>query len=690
MRPSETIGKLRSLAAPLVMFSFVTNLSVLVSPLFMMHVLDRVIPSNNINTLILLILLALLALAATALVEFFRDQALGHISAWVEKNLAQNLFRQTSQKSFAEPLRDIASWRDFLTGNASSVLDIPWIPLFLVALFLIHPAFLGLVLGVVVLFLGLGWLSDQTSEKSAQAETATRKGGIAALANLETIGPSGSLMSVSENLQEQYLSSLNHAAPHANKARKMQNLFGSLNRLVRATMQIGSLSLGAYLVTIGQLSAGGMIGASILLGKAAGIIEGTLRLIRQRKPLLESLQRLEETVAEGGQVRTEIADLSGAIKAVEITFPKGGGLAPRIDRISFAMKPGECIAIMGDSGSGKSTLIEALSGIAPAPIGNCFLDETDIRTLDKETQSAAIGYVPQAGHIFPGTIAQNIARFSSVPDDAKVLAAARKAGIHGLISALPEAYESDLSKFPYLLSAGQKQRLAFARAIYSEPKYLFMDEPNALLDHQGERQMADAIYRLKAAGTTIVMSAHRLGIVNLADRIIILENGRIADIGPRAEIMSRVANGHRRIRVPVSGGAIQDLTDWVNRQFVREGDDTFKLQASTVASELYQFARKNGPISPDRLLSFEFKFIDDITCAITLSEQRESPVEAKIHKVKKIVEMSAPDYEKLRGDEQSLATVMKLASVFEHRCEEDFSAFHARITHTNPQEARAS
>ncbi|MEM8774503.1 MAG: ATP-binding cassette domain-containing protein [Pseudomonadota bacterium] len=691
MRPSETLGKLRGLAAPLVMFSFVTNLSVLVSPLFMMHVLDRVIPSGNTNTLILLILLAALALCATAMVEFFRDQALGHMSTWLEKNLAQNLFRQSGQKSFAEPLRDIGSLRDFLSGgNASSVLDIPWIPLFLIALFLIHPAFLGLVLFVVLLFIGLGWLSEFAGAKPAEAESATRKTGIAALANLETIGPSGSLMSVSDNLQNQYLTSLNAATPHAEKARQMQNVFGALNRLVRAAMQIGSLSLGAYLVTIGQLSAGGMIGASILLGKAAGIIEGAIRLVEQRKPLLASLQRLEEVIAEEAEARTEIADLSGALHAVDITFPRGGGLAPRVDRVSFKIKSGECIAIMGDSGSGKTTLIEALSGISPAPIGNCFLDETDIRTLDKETLSSVIGYVPQSGHIFPGTIAQNIARFSEAPDDAKVLAAARLAGIHGLVSALPQAYETDLSKFPYLLSAGQKQRVAFARAIYAEPKYLFMDEPNALLDHQGERQMADAIYRLKAAGTTIVMSAHRLGIVNLADRIVIMENGRVADMGPRAEIMARVANGHRRLRLPVSGGAIQDLTDWVNRQFVRDGDETFKLQASTVATELYQFAKDNGPQTQDRILSFEFKFIDDVTCAITLSEPRESPVEAKIHKVKEVVEMPAPDLGKLKNDEQSLATVMRLAELFEHRCEEDYSAFHARITHAAPQDARVS
>ncbi|MEM7440271.1 MAG: ATP-binding cassette domain-containing protein [Pseudomonadota bacterium] len=689
-RPSQVFGQLRGLSVPLVLFSLVTNLSVLVSPLFMMHVLDRVVPSGNLHTLIMLLSLALLCLATTALVEYFRDQALGRVSGWVEQKMVASVFDAGGQSGHAEPLRDVGRMRDFIASQATTLFDIPWIPLFLAALFLLHPAFFGLVILLVSVFAVCGWLSNYLAETAENSESDLRRGGMSSLAKLENFGSAGLLMGVRENLQSQYLGALNRSDEFSARAQKVRNVFGSINRFLRGSMQVGSLALGAFLVTQDQLSAGGMIGASILLGKVAGIMESVVRLFGQRKPLMAAIKRLEEATGAVGSARTEVADLSGAIRLVDAIVPRGGGQPPRLDRSSVQVAPGECVAIMGESGSGKTTLLEALAGINPPPIGNCFLDQTDIRTLDTQTRNSVIGFVPQTGHIQPGTIAQNIACFAPQPDDARVLAAARIAGVHGMISALPDAYETDLGATPFLLSAGQRQRIAFARALYSQPKYLFMDEPNALLDHNGERLMADAIYRLKTAGTTIVMTAHRMGIVNLSDRIIVMGGGRIADVGPRAEILGRVANSHRRLRLPISGGAGQDLLDWVHRQFVRDGDEEFKARATTVATELYMFAKENGPNATDRLLSFEFNFVDDTTCSITLSEAADMELQAKIHKVKGVVEMSLPDVSGLQNDEKSLATVMQLSDVFEHRSEEEFSAFFARITHAIPERARVN
>ncbi|MEM6465210.1 MAG: ATP-binding cassette domain-containing protein, partial [Pseudomonadota bacterium] len=257
-------------------------------------------------------------------------------------------------------------------------------------------------------------------------------------------------------------------------------------------------------------------------------------------------------------------------------------------------------------------------------------------------------------------------------------------GIHGMISALPLAYETDLGDTPYVLSAGQKQRVALARAVYDPPRYLFLDEPNALLDHNGERQLGDAIRRLKSTGTTIVLTAHRMGIVNLADQVLVLERGRPIEYGLRADILGRMANGHRRLKVPISGGALQDLSDWVARQFVRDGDDGFSQRATVVATELYNFAKKNGPDSPERLLGFEFRFIDDHTCSITLSEARKTQLEAKIHKVKEHVNMQQVAEGELPEDEASLATVFQIADTVAHSNKEGTSALCARITHNLP------
>ncbi|MEO1551038.1 MAG: ATP-binding cassette domain-containing protein, partial [Pseudomonadota bacterium] len=681
---ASVLNSLKALAVPLVWCSAWTNLSVLVTPLFMMQVLDRVVPSGNLNTLALLGLLALIALITNALIEFFRDQALGKTANWVEESCASCLLTG-GQRGQADRLRDVATLRDFLSGRgALSLLDLPFVPLFLGALFLIHSYFLILALGATLVLGVLNLLAHTLGSTPEDAARQARESSLASLRGLEREGPAATLMSIGQNLAARYLRALLSHGVNDRQAARLRNLFGALTRFLRTSIQIGTLSLGAALVTTGDLTAGGMIGASIVLGKTIGILEGAISGARQVGAAHAAAKALRQTESAEPRLGTHIADLSGALKAENLTYPRGGGAPPRIERLGFRLAAGECLAILGESGSGKSTLLHALSGIDPAPIGNTFYDESDVRTLSAATRDAVIGYVPQQAQILDGTIAENIARFSAERDDEKVLEAARLAGIHGMVSALPLAYETDLGATPYLLSAGQKQRLAFARAVYEPPRYLFLDEPNALLDHNGERQLGDAIRRLKSMGTTIVLTAHRMGIVNLADQVLVLERGRAIEYGARAEILGRMANGHRRLKVPLSGGALQDLSDWVARQFVRDGDEAFTQRATVVATELYNFARKNGPESRERLLAFEFRFIDDHTCSITLTEARKTQMEAKIHKVKAQVDLQGFSTDDLPEDEASLAMVFQLADNVAHSSKEGSSALCARITHNLP------
>ena len=573
LRPSEFLAQLRGIAVPLVIFSLITNLAVLISPLFMMHVLDRVVPSQNINTLLLLLGLAMFALCGTSAVEYFRDRSLGRVSNWAEKGLAATVLARPSQDSFAGPLRDVAKLRDFLSSSkAATLFDLPWVPLFMVALFLLHPAFLGLLAVLSILIAVVQTLSDRFAEDLEKTESQQRGAGMAALSTLESAGPESQLMSIGGNLQQRYVSGLGTAAAPGLAAHRFRTLFSTLNRLLRMMMQVGSLALGAYLVTLNELSVGAMVGASILMGKTIGIVEGLLGLLADRKPILEALSNLQQHTEGDGQAKTEIAELTGSMKVIDVTVPRGNGLPARLERVSFRVAAGECLASMGECGSGKTTLLEAMCGFSPAPIGNAFMDETDIRTLDPDTLSKSIGYVPQTGHVFATTIAQNIARFAVQPDDAKVLAAARLAGVHGMISALPDAYETDLGKYPHLLTAGQKQRIAFARALYEMPKYLFMDEPNALLDSEGERALGQTLLRLKSMGVTIVMAMHRSGILSLADKVMQLEHGRIADFGPKSEVLGRLGMCGRRIELPILDTSAGDLRDWVASQFTRAGD----------------------------------------------------------------------------------------------------------------------
>ena len=223
--------------------------------------------------------------------------------------------------------------------------------------------------------------------------------------------------------------------------------------------------------------------------------------------------------------------------------------------------------------------------------------------------------------------------------------------------------------------------VAFARAIYEIPKYLFLDEPNALLDHQAERALGDALVRLKALGITIVMTAHRMSIVQLADKVAVLETGRLIDFGPRQDVLGKMTEAHRRIRIGLQDGALDDLCDYVGRQFVREGDSDFRNRAIKIATELYNFAKASGPQSQERSLHFEFKFIDDDSCSITLSEYRSTKLEAKIKKARDATNQTLAETEILTDDEQSLAEVMKLSDSLQHKSDQGETALCAKITH---------
>lgn len=686
---SVLLGRLRGLAPPLILFSFVTNLTVLVTPLFMMQVLDRVVPTGNLNTLALLLTMALCALVMNAAVEYFRDQALSESARWMELGAASHLLQRPVTESL-DQLRHVAVLRDFLGGRgALMVLDLPWVGLFAAALYLINPAFL-LVAALATLGFALLALIRAYLSGAAQAEAASHgKLGIDSLKQVERAGVARGLMSLGRNLSARYLSALDAQSDAARHAGRIETALNSLARFLRNGVQLGALALGAMLVAGGELSAGGMIGASLLMGKCLSIADGTI----SAWPTLRKARAAYAALAEDGgataTARTEIADLTGALRAVNLIYPRGAGAAPRIDRCTFDIDAGTCLAILGESGSGKTSLLHALCGIDPAPIGNSFLDQTDIRTLDAATRDRQIGYLPQKADLSFGTIAEIISRFEPKPDDAEILAAARRVGVHGLISSLPLAYETDLGKTPHLLSAGQKQRIALARAIYGNPRYLFMDEPNALLDNQGERQLGDAIMRLKSQGTTIVMVVHRIGIVALADKVAVMQDGRIIEFGDRREIMSRMTDSHRRIRLPIHAASLPDLMDWVARQFRRDGDVEFRQRAATVARELYNFARDNGPKDPDRRLNFEFTFIDDITCSITLTERCRLKLERKISKIREIAAQTNPMLEGLPEDEQSLAKVIRLSDHFEHRANEKQSAYVARLVQTEPPVASA-
>ncbi|MCP5076223.1 MAG: ATP-binding cassette domain-containing protein [Rhodobacteraceae bacterium] len=677
---SDIFIQLRTLLVPLLLFSFATNLAILISPIFMMQVLDRVIPSGNLNTLVLLLGIALLALATNAFVDFNRDMALGRTARWLDEACMDAALR-TNGEARQQAIDSIASLRVFFQGNTPVVaLGIPWIPIFLVALALIHPYFLVLVCGLIGCFWLLKITMQTISRSSEKSSVLLGRNAAQTLNDLTGSAQRDSLTTVTENLGDRYREVLRQQYAVENSSAATASLNSSLQGFLRMGAQLTALSLGAFLVVQNELTAGGMIGASIISAKTIGTAESTLQSLPRIRSAFDAAKHLQRQMLVATQRKTEIADLSGALRCENLIFPRGGGAEPRLSRVSFALEPGECLAIVGDSGSGKTTLLHALNGVDPAPIGTVFLDDTEVQTLGPDTQKQMIGYLPQQANLLNGTIADNIASFSAAIEDNKVIRAAKTAGVHGLISALPASYDTNMGEAGYLLSTGQIQRVALARAIYEIPRYLFLDEPNSLLDAQGERQLCDTLALLKSQGVTIVMVLHRSGIMGLSDKVLQLDQGRVADFGPRSDVLGRMSAGQRRLVLPVNAAALQDLADWITSQFARNSDEGFCQKAVLAATEMFNATCINGPQDSQRKVAFHFKFLDAKTCNIRLTDNCTYGLEEKLPKIQSLVKHPEVDMIDISADEMALAVVVQLSDDLKVQATEKMSVMEAWFT----------
>lgn len=678
--PAVPIAQLKRLAPPLLVLSLITNFAILVSPIFMMQVLDRVVPTGNLNTLALLLMVALTALLLQSGVEFLRDISFQRAAFWAEKVCLPSILASDAAARDGH-LANLAIISSALSGHvAVAALSLPWLPFFLLVLWVIHPLFLVMAVGLIGTSIAIRLLSNTLlaawHSKCIQFQTAEKT----ALRDAEDVVAISGMPVLTQNLMDRFV-----AAKIAgnNVAEEMSPISTGTNAIagfIRAMTQLLGLSLGAALVVGGDLSAGGMIAASLILTKTVTSFETVVNAAPQLRTAAQAFRNLASVSAIDQNLGTHIPDLSGALRCAGLIFPRGGGAPPRLDRISFELEPGACLAIVGSSGSGKTTLLESLSGIAPCPIGSVLLDESEVKTLPIDCQNIHIGYLAQQAQLFHGSLAENICGFAPDRNDERIIAAAKTAGVHGLISALPASYDTDIGAQPYLLSAGQKQRVALARAIYREPTYLFLDEPNALLDAAGERQLCETLARLKKMGTTIVMVIHRSGVMGLADFVMALENGRIADFGPRSEVLGRMSGGRRRVEIPLDTNSMQDLVDWVNAQFTRSNDTELARRTELIAIELFNLASASLPQIDARTAVFHFRFLSNFSCELTLTEDRPTDAQSKIKKIASLMHHPEVNMVDLPPDEVALAVISQVSDTFDINNIEGQSIFRAALS----------
>jgi ATP-binding cassette, subfamily C, type I secretion system permease/ATPase len=542
-------------------FSLAINILQLASPLYMMQVFDRVLASRSGDTLIMLTLITVVAVAVMALIEAIRSQMLVRIGNWLDDRLGPTVFSgalKTALRSdparAAQGLRDLATVRGFMTGpGVTPLLDAPWTPIFIVALFILHPVlgFVGLLGGAVLFGLALlnEFLTKRPLREAGLAASKSHQRAEAALRNAEVIRAMGMGDGVLRIWRRESTGTME--AQRAAGTRGVAVL--ALSRFSRLTVQTVILGAGAWLVIQHEASPGAMFASTFLLGRALAPVENAIGTWKSLVAARLARRRLAELVAAvpAEEVGMELPRPQGELLVERVVFVPQGGDEPTLRGVSFELAPGEVLGVIGPSAAGKSTLARLIAGTWTPTAGKVRLDGADIAVWHDSNGSHHVGYLPQDIELFAGTVRDNIARLGEANPSA-IIEAAKLVGLHEAIMRLPRGYNSEIGDAGLKLSGGQRQRIALARAIFGKPRLVVLDEPNASLDHEGEEALHKAIAKLKELGTTIVMIAHRPSILGLADKLLVLRNGMVDAYGSRTEVIAKLNQANRQVAVPMN------------------------------------------------------------------------------------------------------------------------------------------
>jgi ABC-type protease/lipase transport system fused ATPase/permease subunit len=551
--------------------SLLLNLAMLVPAIYMTQVFDRVFTSRSVETLVMLSALAALALALMYAMDALRARLLASAGRALEERLApaaladalREAVRPGAARADTEVLRDVAPRRSFLAGPAmQSLMDAPWLPLYLVAITLMHPV-LGVVatLGALVLA-ALGLLTERlTREPRAQLMAHSRRANRRAQAlmrNAEVIAGMGMGRAAVAAWRVEQDAWWQLQAPWAARSARL----AALARTLRQGLQVLMLAVGAWLVIGAGASPGVMVATTILLGRALQPLELLIagwkqqldarsawrRLGDRRRPRSASAASAASAPSDASDDADDSDDGAGALalpapggrlEVERVVFGHEPQRPPLIKGASFALEAGESLGLVGPSASGKTTLARLLLGLWTPQAGAVRLDGADIAQWRRDRLGAHVGYLPQDVELFAGSVAENIARLGPV-DDERVVEAARLAHAHEMILRLPQGYDTPIGDGGSRLSGGQRQRIALARALYGAPRLVVLDEPNANLDADGDAALRAALQTLKARGTTVIVIGHRPALMSALDRIAVLKDGAVVAFDRTAALLPQL------------------------------------------------------------------------------------------------------------------------------------------------------
>jgi ATP-binding cassette, subfamily C, bacterial EexD len=541
--------QMKTAVLALLLVGLFINILQLTGSLYMLQVYDRVLASQNEATLLALTILAIGLVAIYAILEGCRTAALIGIGRVIDRVVASRvfdaLFRATALNKGGvgvQPLRDLEQIRNFVaTHGITSTLDVPWIPVFVGILYILHPAFGVFGLVCVALFAALAvtqaLLATRRLRQASNTNVQAYAFAEASVRNAEVTEAMGMRSGVWRRWQERHLAMLGQ---QEQASRVAGGFAASLKFLQLALTGVLGLGLGALLVLEQQITPGAMIVATMLLGRAVAPTTQVVGLWQQMTAALASHRRLCDFLdtIPAEMERMPLPPPKGELTVEGLVLGRPGQ-ALIIRGVSFALEPGESLAVIGPSAAGKSTLARGLLGIWPPLSGSARLDGADISRIQRVQIGPHIGYLPQDVELFEGTISENIARLGEV-DPELVVRSAEEAGLHNLILHLPEGYDTVLGPAGAGLSPGQRQRIGLARALYGSPRLVILDEPNSNLDTEGEAALSRALAVLREKRVTCVVITHRASVLAAVDKILILRAGQAEAFGRREEILPRL------------------------------------------------------------------------------------------------------------------------------------------------------
>ena len=517
---------------------------------YMINVFDKAVGNGSFPTLISLAGIATFLYVVMALMEWSRSRVLVFVSSRLDHLLAPRIYAlcfasasgELKGKGIgAQPLVELNSLRQFMTGGTVLALfDLPWLPLYLIVMVLFHPALavVALICMAIMFALALGNQRATTEQlrEANELANATANRTRHHLSNAEVVVAMGMMSS----LTEQWRTEQNGMLAVQEQASNAAGGYSAAIKSMTIAMQSAAITTGAVLAMQQEISPGVMIGAALLLGRALAPIQtavtGWKGLVEARQQYSRLNDLLEVYPPSEGHM--PLPAIKGHLSAKNVSVVPPGAKRATLININFEFPAGSTVMVLGASAAGKSTLMRTILGLWPTAAGEMRIDNGESSHYDRDSLGPQVGYLPQDIELFEGSVAANIARFTNVESDL-VVQAARDAAVHDMILALPEGYDTVVSERKGLLSPGQRQRIALARALYNRPKLVVLDEPNSNLDESGERALNGAIQVLKSVGSTVVLVSHRQGAMPLADYLLVMGGGRIQDQGRPADVVNR-------------------------------------------------------------------------------------------------------------------------------------------------------